>query len=380
MRIAIVTDYLNVYGGGERTLEAILEIYPEADVFTSFYDFSKFRSESPIRKAKVHAIFSSYFLLLNSYFWKHLTFVMPFFFQRIDLTGYDLIISVGTIWAKGVKTKPGQRHIFYCLTPPRFLYGYPSETSKRNVWYYRPFTTLLDHWLRIWDFNAAQKPDEIVSISQEVQRRVKKFYRRDSAVIYPPVEKASSVKHQAYSDGEDSKKLDTRRYSLNAPTYFLIVSRLAAYKGIDVAIKACNRLNLPLKIVGTGKEERRLRKMSGPTIEFLGFRPDREIQELYRNCLALIFPTPDEDFGLVPLEANAHGVPVISHRSGGVLETMLEGKTAIFYNENTPDSLVQALHHYIVLKWSPEDCIKNAQRFGKERFQKEFKELIDASK
>lgn len=375
MKTAIVVDYLNVYGGGERTLEAILEIYPQATIFTSLYDPSKFNSESPIRKAKVNPFFSSHFSLLTSHFLKQLTLIMPFFFQRINLSGFDLVISVGTIWAKGVKTLPGQKHIFYCLTPPRFLYGYPSETSKRNVWYYRPFTTLLDHWLRIWDFNAAQKPGEIIVISEEVERRVKKFYRRDSKVIYPPVSLTSQVTN----------------YELQVTDpYFLIISRLAAYKRIEVAIEACSQLKLPLKIVGTGREESKLKKMAArldsveprrrPTIEFLGFRSDEEINQLYGRARALIFPTPDEDFGLVPVEANAHGVPVISHRSGGVLETMVEGQTAIFYNENTSDSLVQALQHYIVMKWSPEVCVENAKRFGKARFQKEFKELVEASK
>lgn len=368
MKVTVVCDYLNVYGGAERTLESILEIYPEADVFASLYDPSKFRPESPIRKVKVHAIFSSYFLLLNFYFWKRLTFISPHFFERLDLSAYDLIISLGTVWSKGVKTDHGrQRHIFYCLTPPRFLYGYPSETSKRNVWYYRPFTTVLDHWLRIWDFRAAQKPDEIISISEEVQRRVKKFYRRNSMVVYPPVLVQDSVPQgHPFPPNE--------RGGLMEHKYFLIVSRLAGYKGIDVAIRVCNELKLPLKIVGTGREERKLKSLSGPTIEFLGFRSDEEIGELYKGAKALIFPTPDEDFGIVPLEANAHGIYVIAHRSGGPLETLMEGKTAVYF-ENS-EELKQVLAGFNESKFSPSDYIKNAERFGKEKFQKEFKKNV----
>ncbi len=312
---------------------------------------------------------------LVSLFPKHFTFIFPYFFERLNLSAYDLVISVGTIWCKGVKTDPGrQKHIFYCLTPPRFLYGYASETSRRNVWYYRPFTTLIDHWLRIWDFNAAQNPDEIFVISNEVKRRVRKFYRRESKVIYPPVDVPASPARPRLANPQGVALQGDRGY-------FLVVSRLAAYKGIDVAIKACNQLKLPLKIVGTGKEENRLKELSKVTldsaVEFLGFRSDEELAGLYQNCRAVIFPAPDEDFGLVPVEANAHGVPVIAHRSGGVLETMIEGRTAIFYSENTADSLARALQHYVVVKWSKEACVENAQRFSKEKFQKEFRDFVD---
>lgn len=386
MKVVIITDYLNVYGGAERTLESILEIYPGADVFTSLYDPSKFRDDSPIRKAGVISVFAGSWKdspwnkgnplgrpleRLVSFFPKHFTFIFPYFFERLDLSGYDLIISLGTIWAKGVKTDPGrQKHIFYCLTPPRFLYGYPSETSKRNVWYYRPFTTVLDHWLRIWDFNTAQKPDEILVISEEVKRRVKKFYRRDCTVIYPPVV-VSSRPRLAEPQGEALKR--------GQKGYFLIVSRLAAYKGIDVAIKVCNELKLPLKIVGIGKEETRLKWLSKVTldsrVEFLGFRSDEEIDELYGGACALIFPTPDEDFGIVPLEANAHGVPVIVHKSGGPLETLVEGKTAVYF-ENF-EELKRILAGFDENKFNPADGIQNAQRFSKEEFQKRLKQVVD---
>lgn len=373
MKVAIVADYLNVYGGGERTLEALLEIYPEAEVFTSLYDPSKFSKESPIRRVKIHTALPSYFLILTSYFLKHLTFVFPFFFVRLDLSGFDLIISVGTIWAKGVKTGEGQKHIFYCLTPPRFLYKYPSETSKRNVWYYRPFTTLLDHALRIWDYNAAQRPTQIVAISKEIQTRVKKFYRRDSAVIYPPA--VSQPFLTSFWGPKGLQNLDSGQARMTGKrSYFLIVSRLAAYKRIDVAIKACNELKLPLKIVGTGREEPKLRSLAGPTVEFLGFRTDGEISELYRGARALVFPTPGEDFGIVPLEAGAHGVPVIAHRSGGPLETIIEGETGVFFKDL--DELKGILKTFDESKFNSEACVQNAQRFSKERFQKEFSQFI----
>lgn len=394
MKLALVTDYLNVYGGAERLLESILKLFPRADVFTSFYDPSKFPVGSPIRKVRVSSVLDSRGIIpkigiipirgLIFLLPKHLTFLLSLFFERLDLSDYDLIISLGTIWAKGVRTnRESQKHIFYCLTPPRFLYGYPSETSKRNVWYYRPFTALIDHGLRIWDFKAAQRPDEIISISQEVQRRVKKFYRRDSFVIYPPVGIASSVERKAYSVDEYIERSNTKRYPLNAPIYFLLVSRLAAYKGIELAIGACDRLQLPLKIVGTGREAERLKQMSNPgldsgaVVEFLGFRSDAELVELYKNCRAVIFPTVDEDFGIVPVEANSFGKPVIAPRSGGVLETQVEGQTAVFFEPGSLDSLIEVLKNFEVSKFSAMDCIQNAQRFSEERFKKEFRDLVD---
>jgi len=393
MKVAIVCDYLNVYGGGERTLEAILEIYPEATVYTSLYDPSKFRNDSPIGRAKVVSFFDSQGLCFErpggvekffqrlvldcartlklpiSLFPKHFTFIFPYFFERIDLSGFDVVISIGTIWAKGVKTTKDQTHVFYCLTPPRFLYKYPSETSKRNVWYYRPFTVLLDHWLRIWDFNAAQKPNEILVISDEVGRRVKKFYRRDSLVIYPPVE----VFHP---EGVNRRRAHPQG---GAPEekYFLIVSRLASYKGIDVAIRACNELKLSLKIVGTGREQEKLKALAGPTIEFLGFKSDEEIDNIYLGARALIFPTPDEDFGIVPLEANAHGVPVIAHKSGGPLETLVEGKTGVYFNNI--QELEAILVNFDPSKFNYQDCVANARRFSQEAFKMELRQFIETN-
>lgn len=394
MKLAIITDYLNVYGGAERLLESILKIFPQADIFTSIYDRSRFSPESPLRKAKVVSVFDGYSLFFERpkgveklfqklvldfartikslvfRYPKHFTFLSPLFFERLDLAGFDVVISVGTIWGKGIKLDPTrQRHIFYCLTPPRFLYGYASETAKRNAWYFKPFVVLIDHFLRLWDFKAAQRPDEIVSISHEVQRRVKKFYRRDSVVIYPPTGFRGVTPFQGVTPIDPGGE------------YFLIVSRLAAYKGIEVAVEACNRLKLPLKIVGTGKEEGGLKRLSkaypDSTVEFLGFRSDEELAELYKNCRAVIFPTPDEDFGLVPLEANAFGKAVIAHRSGGVLETQVEGQTAVFYEENTPASLAAVLENFDPSLFLTEVCRANAGRFNEEKFQGEFKSLVE---
>lgn len=362
LRVAIVVDYLNQYGGAERVLEAILAIFPQADIFTSIYDHRRFPSQSRIRRSTVKTSLPNPGHLTNLLA-KYLTFLYPFVFESFDLSRYDLVISSGTIWAKGVKTRPDQLHVFYCHTPPRFLYGYPSETSRRQSWYYRPLMIVLDHCLRIWDFNTAQKPNFILTNSQNVRRRIQKFYRRPATVIYPPVTLA---------------KIESQEENVQRRDYFLVVSRLSTYKNIDLAIEACNRLKLPLKIAGVGKEAARLKRLAGGTVEFLGFVEENELAQLYRGCRAFLYTTLDEDFGLTPLEANAHGKPVIALRSGGVVETMIENQTALFFGEPKVESLTAGLKNFDERCFRAEDCRANAQRFGPERFQKEFKEFIEA--
>lgn len=369
-KTAIVVDYLNQYGGAERTLEAILEIFPKCDIYTSLYDVSKIPDSSIIKLSKIFPSPLNLFPFIN-FLSKHFTFLYPLIFEKINLESYDLIISSGTIWAKGVKTNSAQLHIFYCHTPARFLYKYPSESSRRNVWYYKPFVTIIDHILRIWDFKSAQNPNYIIANSENVKRRISKFYRRDSTVIYPPVNFDSRLPESECARRADSGSLDGE--------YYLIVSRLSAYKNIDIAIKAFNELKLNLKIVGAGREEKNLKNLAGSTVEFLGFVGDNKLKELYSNCRAFIYTTADEDFGITPLEANAFGKPVIAFRSGGVLETMIEGETAIFFDELSPSSLVEAVKRFREGRdhWNADVIRQNSERFNKERFKKEFKDFVE---
>ncbi len=370
LRTAIVVDYLNQYGGAERTLEAILEIFPECDIYTSLYDASKIPGSSIIKRSRIFSSPLNLFPFIK-FLSKHFTFLYPLIFEKINLDNYDLIISSGTIWAKGIKKNPSQLHIFYCHTPARFLYGYPSESSRRNIWYYKPFVTILDHILRIWDFKSAQKPDYIIANSENVKRRISKFYRRESMVIYPPV-----------SHGGIDPKIGIIPFQgiiPITPGYFLVVSRLSAYKNIDIAIKAFNELKLNLKIVGVGREEKKLKEIAGPTVEFLGFTDDEQLAKLYSGCQAFIYTTSDEDFGITPLEANSFGKPVIAFRSGGVLETMIEGKTAVFFNELSSLSLIEAVRRFREGgdHWNADLIRKNSERFSKERFKKEFKDFVE---
>ncbi len=411
MKVALVHDYLTEYGGAERVLEALHELYPDAPIYTSLFDEEKLKS--PARLAfgdskaggqiskldgwdiRVSPLQKFPFVRWLS---KQYTFFYPLVFEHFDLREYDVIISDGTIWSKGVLTTPEQLHIHYCHTPARFLYHYPAESSRRDVWYYRPVVRILDHYLRIWDFESAQRPDFIVANSKNTARRIKKFWRREATVIYPPVSvgpQARGVSVRSFTDasapshsvrgvsplaaaqGSCSLAHDTSPAPAFANNYYLVVSRLSAYKNIDLAIKACNQLNLPLVIVGTGREEERLKAVAGENIKFLGFVKDSELSELYKDCKALIFPVSDEDFGIVPVEAMSFGKPVIALRSDGVGETVVEGKTGVFFNEPTVEALVKAIEQFNHLTINPEDCVQQARKFSKEKFQEQFQKFVE---
>ena len=203
----------------------------------------------------------------------------------MDLREYDVVISDGTIWSKGVLTTPEQLHIFYCHTPPRWLYGYPSETDRRRLWYLQPLLKPLDNWLRVWDFESAQRPDYIVANSKTVARRIKKFWRREAKVIYPPAGLDAAADFPTLRVGEKTLRVSSEIGG--DEDYFLVVSRLSAYKNVDLAVEACNRLQLPLVVVGTGREEERLKKIAGPTVKFLKHLKDSELSKVYKHCKVL---------------------------------------------------------------------------------------------
>ncbi len=360
MKVALVHDYLKEFGGAEQVLLALGELFPHAPIYTSFTT-PQFLDQHPEFKDKtIRPTFLQKVPLVKQ-FSKHYTFMYPFAFEQFDLREYDLVISDSACWAKGVITSPHQKHISYILTPPRFLYHYTGETDRRSLWLLKPLLTPLDTYLRIWDYQAAQRADCVVSISQTVAKRVRKFYQRDSAVIYPPVlvptESPSSVRGD----------------------FYLVVSRLAKYKNIEVVIAAANRLRVPLKVVGIGREEKRLRELAGNTVEMLGFVSPAELANLYRSCKALIFPTLDEDFGIVPVEAMGHGAPVIAVKSGGVRETVVAGLSGEFYSPGTVaemvNNLITVLEQFDGKKYPAQTVSQQANRYSRERFISEFNHL-----
>lgn len=329
-KIALVHDYLIQNGGAERVLKAVHDLFPTSTVFTSSFEKNNFPEEFQNWDIKTSGIQK---LPLFNFLSKHYTLLYPMLFESFDLREFDIVISSWSAWSKSVLTNPRQLHVSYCHTPPRFLYKYATETSRRDAWYYKPFVSFVDLCLRIWDYHSAQRPDFLIANSQTVQKRIKKFYGRESTVIFPPVRTQRELVLS-----EKSSKFDTN--------YYLMVTRLAAYKNVDLAIKAFNYLGLPLRIVGTGKEETYLKSLVKADIAFMGRVDDREQAILFQNCKGLISPISDEDFGIVPIEALSFGKPVLSHRSGGITETIEEGKTGMFFDNLTEGGLIKAVSEF----------------------------------
>jgi glycosyltransferase involved in cell wall biosynthesis len=354
MKVALVYDRLNKWGGAERVLLALHKLFPKAPLYTSVYD----RKKAPW--ADVFEVRTSF--LQNFPFSTHHELfapLMPLAFESFNFDEFDLVISVTSEAAKGIITKPRTKHICYCLTPTRYLWSGYDEYFKNPL--FRLIATPLTLYLKFWDKIAATRPDEYIAISKEVQGRIKKYYGRESEVIYP------SFSFEAFIGSN---------LALTQNPYYLIVSRLVPYKKIDLAIKAFNKLKLPLKIIGTGVEMNRLKAISGSTIEFLGYLTDKELVGYYRDCRALVFPGI-EDFGLTILEAQSFGKPVIAFKAGGALETITEGKTGIFFDESNAESLIKAVNQLGNLTINPEDCINKAREFSFEQFNKNFMRRIE---
>lgn len=386
LKVALVHDYLNAWGGAEKVVAAIHELFPQAPVYTSLYDARLKERVSAMAGWDIRAPRWLQGKLLGR-FPKYITFTLPYVFESFDLSAYDLVISSSAAFAKGVITPPKTLHINYCHTPPRFLYGYPGETDRRTKWYWQPFLRPLDSYLRFWDFQAAQRPDYLLCNSRTVWERIRKFYRREATVIYPPVEvEVGSMKYEVKSMSHEvaggKKEAGGGSLITNNPitnNYFLVVSRLSAFKNIDLIIEACGKLNLPLKVAGVGREEGRLREIvkKYPLVEMLGFVAEEDLPALYRGARALICATQDEDFGITAVEANAYGVPVIALRSGGLVEAIQEGVTGEFFAEATVECLTEKILRYKDTKYKVEACQQWAEKFSKERFQREFLAFVE---
>ena len=345
MKTALVYDRLNKWGGAERVLLALHKLFPSAPLYTSVYDKKK-ASWASVFKVKTSFLQSLPFTTNHELF----ATLMPIAFESFNFDEFDLVISVTSEAAKGIITKPSTFHLCYCLTPTRYLWSGYDDYFKNSVLKFisKPIVS----YLKTWDKIAGQRPDAYIAISKEVQSRISKYYGRESTVVYPPVEAFSLL---ASSVQLGNKKLDAER------SYFLIVSRLVPYKKIDLAVKTFNKLKLPLKIIGVGSEMRRLRAMANSNIEFLGYLTDKELVRYYSECRALVFPG-FEDFGLTILEAQSFGKPVIAFRAGGALETIVNDKTGLFFNEQTIESLTKAIQQFNNLTIDQKDCIEKIGR------------------
>lgn len=370
MKVALVHDYLKEYGGAERVLEAFHEIWPKAPLYTTVY-LPEFLGPHRRRFATWDIRVS--WLQKIPYIEKVISpirFFTPWVFENIDLSDFDVVIvsATGAYFPNLIVRKPKTLHICYCHTPPRYLYGYPTARDWQRYLLGRMAAGLLNHYLRQIDFLSYQRPDYLIANSLEVKKRIEKFYRREAVVIPPPVEIKLKLKNQK------SKKEIKRK------KYFLAGGRLARAKRIDLAIAACNELRLPLKIFGKGFAgyDRELKKLAGPTVEFLGEISDEELAKLYQGAKALIYPSEAEDFGIMPVEAQSFGLPVIALNQGGIKETVFDGKTGILFEEPTAESLIKAIKRLENQSIRPDECIKNAEKFSKKRFILAIKKFINS--
>lgn len=368
MKTALVYDRVNKWGGAERVLLALHELFPDAPLYTSVYN----SGTAPWAKVfpRIYTSFLQNWKLARMHH-EWLAPLMPLVFESFDFSEYDVVISVTSEAAKGIITRPETLHICYCLTPTRYLWSGYDEYFKRAR---RPLIQPVVSYLRKWDKIAAQRPDVMVAISKNVAERIKRYYGREVKVIYPPVE-LQSTKSQA----PNFKQIQNAKFKILNSGYFLVVSRLVPYKKVDLVVQVFNKLGLPLVVVGTGSEESSLRKKSKSNIKFVGQVSDDELARYYQGCKALIFPQ-EEDFGIVAVEVQAAGKPVIAYRAGGVLETVIEGKTGMFFDAQTPEALAGAIREFKPENFNPVDCAKNSTRFSKQKFLQEFATLVSTVK
>jgi len=355
-KVALVHDYLNQYGGAEKTLEKIMELFPDAPIYTGILDLQKLPEIFKKRKIitpKMNQLFKR--------FPKLFTFLMSKRFEGFDLSDFDLIISDGTAWAKSVITTSDQLHISYIHTPPRFLYKYSTESNLRKNPLLKPLFLYLDFHLRIWDFAASKRPDFLLCNSIEVLKRIKKFYKRDAVVIYPPVE-TSEFKNNKIED------------------YYVISGRLSSYKNFDLVIELFNTINKKLVVIGTGIEEKNLKKMAHKNIQFVGKVSNEDLHEILSKSKGYIFPVKEEDFGIAPVEALSHGVPVLAHRSGGPLESIIENEDGLFFDEINLQSISEKFIEFDKKIesnfFNRKEISRRAKRFDQKVFVKEFSEFV----
>ena len=377
IKVALVQDYIKEFGGAESVLETLSDIFPNAPIFTSIYR-PKFLGPHQQRlekkwQGRVRQSFFQYIPFAHKII-SPLRLFSPLAFRSFNFSKYDLIISSATgAYFPNSLNKKSAKLICYCHTPPRYLYGLPTARKFTQNKIIRFVVEIVNHFLRISDFRYSQNVDQYIANSKTTAARIKKFYRKQAIIINPPVELPNNNLQSTIDDRQ---------------SYFLAGGRLARAKRFDIAIQACNQLGLKLKIFGRDFSNtlEDLKKISASSakdfasaesnIEFIGEVTQQEKAQLYQNAKAFIFSADQEDFGIVPVESMAYGCPVIAYRSGGVTETVVDGKTGVFFDELTPESCVQAIKKFQKLKIKSSDCISRASEFSTAKFISKIKKLL----
>lgn len=378
MRVAIVHDYIKEFGGAERVLEALCEVYPDAPIYTAFVQ----KSSTAYEHFKDKKIIESWAAVIPFFpkLASPLRFLTPWIWDTLDLSKYDVVISSASWYiTKGfgfrsqfsvTNSKSQVKHpieICYCHTPPRWLYGYTTSVNFQKYALVRAYAAIVGHFLRLYDFKQAQKVNYFIANSKEVAARIKKFYRRDSVVIYPPVSLSLT---NSKSQTLNSKNKD----------YYFIVSRIVGAKGLDLAVEAAVKQGFKLKIAGAPAgyyfEYNKLVEKSRGKVEFLGQVSDEELAQLYKGAKAFLALAKDEDFGITPVESMLAGTPVIAYNGGGYKETVLQGRTGILFDDYSVDGLISAVKKFEKMKFNSQDLISHAQKFSKERFKREIQDFV----
>lgn len=371
LKIAIVHDFLLYYGGAEKVLEVLAEMFPKAPIYTLLYDKERMSAQGgPAFGWRDRDVRTSFLQKFPKFLRKKYSYFLPLLPtapETFDLREFDLVISTSGAWCKGIVTKLNTIHVAYIHSPMRFAWDYNERYLKENrkeklAFFVRPFL----NYLRVWDKMAADRPDYLIANSRYTQERIKKYYRKESVVIYPPA--------NIFTDKNPSLPLPLKR---GENDYFLIVSRLSAYKKIDVAVNAFNKLGLPLVIIGEGNQKEYLKSIAGENVKILGWQSEEKKQWYYKNARAFVAVSV-EDFGITPVEAMSFGVPVVALREGGFLETVIEGKTGEFFDAPTAEVLADGVRRFLENEnnYDKEDIKNRAMEFSKERFVKELGDFL----
>lgn len=366
-KIALIHDYLREYGGAERVLEELHELFPEAPVYTAFVDQKSLGDNwQRFKDWEIRQTFLSKIPFIKKTF-SPLRVLAARAFAKLDLSEFDIVISSSNAYmAKAARaSKTNAQHFCYCHTPPRVLYGYTAKSHWRDRVITRFFGEIINHYMRFVDFKVSQQVGVFLANSKETQSRIKKFYHRQSELVYPPVSMVDKARDYL-----------SEQKSFKKEGYYLYVNRLAYAKHPEIAVEAASDLNLALKLVGDGDMLAKLKEMAGESIEFLGTVDDATLADLYRGAKALIYPVEDEDFGMVPVEAMAWGTPVLAHYSGGPKETIKNAKTGLFFKDLSVEALKQAIFDFEKMDFNSKEIHQSSVIYSPAAFRKKIKSLL----